>query len=564
MALALAAFVPLVLRHRRLRDLADTLEALVQVALDGERRVRRNWDALPSALDVRVPPNHPFATDLDVVGRGSLLRLLGTTTRAPGGATLADWLLAPTAEAHAIRARQQAVVDLRDRVALREELAALARRARGIGPVEVERLRAWGEGAPWLVHARLLRLFAWLVPVALLLAFVLGAAGAVSPQIWILPVLLGAAATLSRRRRLADTIASASARTGARWLGDIAALLADAPMASPLGHDLRRRLEAHGGAARQFRRLARVLAWADVRYSPMLHVALQWTLLWDVHVVAALERWQRAAGPAVGDWLAAIGEGEALAALATLAHDNPEWSIPEFAVAGTEPELDAVALGHPLLPASVRIANDVRVGPPGTLLVVTGSNMSGKSTLLRAIGLGVVLAHAGGPVCATRLRLPLVRLWTSIRIEDSLERGVSLFMAELERLKQIVDAARVVVPARGPVLYLLDEILHGTNTAERRVAARAVLGHLVRAGAIGAVTTHDLALAAAGELVGAARHVHFTDAVRPTRGGVEISFDYRLRPGIATSTNALRLLQAVGLADGAAEAPSDVESSSAD
>jgi len=184
------------------------------------------------------------------------------------------------------------------------------------------------------------------------------------------------------------------------------------------------------------------------------------------------------------------------------------------------------------------------------MLPVTGSNTSGKRTLLRAIGLNVVLAQAGAPVCADRLTMPLVELRTSIRLADSLERGVSLFMAELERLKEIVDAARAD-GRRHPLLYLLDEILHGTNTAERLIAARAVLGHLVRAGAIGAVTTHDLNLAADGALAAASRAVHFSEHVTQGNGdrAAAMTFDYRLRPGLATSTNALKLLALVGLAE---------------
>jgi DNA mismatch repair ATPase MutS len=239
---------------------------------------------------------------------------------------------------------------------------------------------------------------------------------------------------------------------------------------------------------------------------------------------------------------------EALAALATLAHDNPSWPFPTLDDGADR--LTATALAHPLLPAATRVGNDVIVGPPGTMLLVTGSNMSGKSTLLRAIGLNAVLAQAGAPVCASRLTMPTVELRTSIRLADSLERGVSLFMAELHRLKEIVDAARSRDRAR-PLLYLLDEILHGTNTAERLIAARAVLEHLVRAGAIGAVTTHDLTLAADGALAGASRPVHFTEQVTSENGGVAgMTFDYRLRPGLATSTNALKLLALVGLGRG--------------
>jgi energy-coupling factor transporter ATP-binding protein EcfA2 len=213
----------------------------------------------------------------------------------------------------------------------------------------------------------------------------------------------------------------------------------------------------------------------------MLHVVLQAVLLWDVHVAAAVERWRRDAGRHVRGWFAALGETEALAALATLAHDNPAWVLPT--VTDDAAVLEAAALGHPLLAEAARVANDVRVGPPGTVLLVTGSNMSGKSTLLRAIGLNAVLAQAGGPVCATRLSTPRLAVMTSVVVHDALAEETSLFLAELRRVKRIVDAARAATatPGAPTVLYLLDEVLHGTNSAERRVATRAVLSHLLAA-----------------------------------------------------------------------------------
>ncbi len=213
------------------------------------------------------------------------------------------------------------------------------------------------------------------------------------------------------------------------------------------------------------------------------------------------------------------------------------------------------------MPADIAVANDVEVGPPGTFLLVTGSNMSGKSTLLRAIGVNVVLARCGGPVCADSLELPPLRVWTSMRVDDSLAGGVSFFMAELQRLKHVVDGAE---SASGPAraLYLLDEILQGTNTAERRVAARTVIRRLLESGALGAVTTHDLTLADSEDLEEDSVPVHFTETV----GSGEdegLMFDYKLRSGIATSTNALKLLGLVGLSDssstGSTSPPAQVE-----
>jgi DNA mismatch repair ATPase MutS len=210
--------------------------------------------------------------------------------------------------------------------------------------------------------------------------------------------------------------------------------------------------------------------------------------------------------------------------------------------------VSARALGHPLIRDDVRVANDVEVGPPGSVLLVTGSNMSGKSTLLRAIGVNVVLAQAGSVVCAQEMTLPPLDLRTSVHVHDSLEQGLSYFMAALARLKAIVEAARAARGRGETVLYLLDEILQGTNSAERQVAVRAIVAELLALEAIGAITTHDLGLADTPSLASRARPVHFTEHVEPDEtGAARMTFDYRLRPGLATSTNALRLMQLLGL-----------------
>jgi DNA mismatch repair ATPase MutS len=263
---------------------------------------------------------------------------------------------------------------------------------------------------------------------------------------------------------------------------------------------------------------------------------------WDLLVELRLRRLAARIGPHIRDWIAVIGRIEALAAFGNAAALNQDWTWPD--VSTDADALEANALGHPLLPSNRMVPNDVTVGPPGTVLIVTGSNMAGKSTLLRAMGLNVVLARAGGPVCAASLIVPNYPVWSSVRIQDSLEQGVSLYMAELLRLKQIVVAAR-----SGPILYLLDEILHGTNTSERRIAARSVIRQLIGARSIGVVSTHDLELVDAN-LEGPAECVHLVDQIVDGPDGPEMVFDYTLRPGLAPTSNALRLLELVGLGDG--------------
>jgi DNA mismatch repair ATPase MutS len=356
-------------------------------------------------------------------------------------------------------------------------------------------------------------------------------------------LLIGATAARQAYATIAEVVTEQRALTAYAGQLDV---LAGADFIGPALRHLQAQLGAgERGAPAMLRRLGRLTGMA-IPPSSMLYVPIQALTLWDVHVLFALERWKRDGGREARRWLETLGEAEALAALAGLRRDNPDWTFPSIEREGEA--YRASLLGHPLLHDDSRVRNDVTIGPPGTFLLVTGSNMSGKSTLLRAVGVNAVLAQAGGAVCAAALALPPVALWTSARVQDSLERGVSFFLAELQRLKLIVDAATQAREQGGPrVMYLLDEILQGTNTAERSVAARRVIAYLADQGAIGAVSTHDLALGDDPRLAQSAVSVHFTDTVGEGPDAPPMSFDYQLRPGVATTTNALRLMRLIGL-----------------
>ena len=504
--------------------------------------MRRDWSALPPPRE-RVPTDHPYAADLDVAGTpASLFRLLDVVSAATGRPTLLRWLLQVPPSPDVLQSRQTAAAELARAVGLREELAVLGQQSGEIGADRLARFLDWSDGTGWSPLGRGLVWGARIVPLITLITVVLAFVGRVP---WVVPAASFAAGLVLMARPRAVLAAGLTSvfehATGLRGQRDMLEVIGAGSVEAPLLADLRDR---SAGGAESLRRLERAMSLVEGRGS-LIHGIANAVALWDVHALGRLDHWRRMYGRALRGQLDALGDFEALAALGTVSHDNPAWTFPSLDPASDR--LSATALAHPLLPSSTRVANDVTVGPPGTLLLVTGSNMSGKSTLLRAIGLNAVLAQAGAPVCAEHLTMPLVELRTSIRLADSLERGVSLFMAELERLKEIVDAARASVRER-PLLYLLDEILHGTNSAERRIAARAVLGQLVKAGAIGAVTTHDLALAAEGELATVSVPVHFTEQIGGD-GSAPMTFDYRLRPGLATSTNALRLLALMGLGE---------------
>ena len=562
-----AAYTALANTHANRRQRARSAGVRRIVCEQGALRVARDWNGLAPWTGETLTHEHAHAVDLDVTGHASLVRLLDVTSPGPGRQTLLSWLTGEAPPVGELRARQDAVRELAPAVEWRETLTAHAWTAGRSRRADVDRFLTWAGQPAWLLDRPALVWVARLLPFLIVptgsLAFLgflwtrnvlpqpdgwLVGLGTIARQWWVLPFAAGVLLTVFTRRAVSVRLHAAMSHLGG--LSAYAAMLADvesSTFTTPRVAGLRARLTNDRTASRSLTRLGAIVRLAEARYSPMGHVVLQLLGLWDLHVVVALEQWQATAGSHARDWLAALGEAEALAAFATLAHDNPGWVMPDF-VDGPA-RIEARSLGHPLLSDETRVSNDVTVGPPGTFLLVTGSNMSGKSTLLRAIGTNVVLAQAGGPVCATSMRLTPVDVWTSIRIDDSLEAGVSLFMAELRRLKRIVDAARD--PARSrPLLYLLDEILHGTNTGERRIAARRVLTYLLNAGAIGAVTSHDLTLADDPTLDGPAQRVHFTEQFEQRNGAMTMTFDYTLRPGLATSANALKLLAMIGLGEG--------------
>jgi hypothetical protein len=547
LVLSIAGFIALVAAHRRESERERWNDDLARVNKAGLHRLRREWDALP-VRSTPIAAAASYAADLDLYGRASLTQILGPTGSATGAAALDAMLLGP-ADVVLVHARQEAVRELSPMNDFRDAFAIHATRTSQASSADVERFLAWAETASPPAHP-LLPVIAWLLPAVTWLLMFAELLGFTEGSWWLLALLVGAAVYWSVGARARQTFDQAFGREA--MFAHYPALLStitDARFDSAALVALRGRLvQNHESAGHQLQRLGRLMHLADIRTSS-IHVPIFLLTMWDLHLLRSLETWQRTAGRAARDWLVAAGELEALTSLATLAHDQPDWAYAR--VANDADAVVAEALGHPLIRDDVRVTNNVVVGPPGSFLLVTGSNMSGKSTLLRSLGINIVLAHAGAPSCARSLEMPPLEIGTSIRVQDSLARGVSYFMAELERLKQIVDAAHSAEQRGVTLLFLLDEILHGTNTAERRIAARRVIRHLLNTRAIGAVTTHDLELADDPALADAARLVHFREHFVQVDGSSTLAFDYILNPGIATSTNALELMKLVGLDEGA-------------
>ncbi len=289
--------------------------------------------------------------------------------------------------------------------------------------------------------------------------------------------------------------------------------------------------------SRQIGRLARITDLLNWRRNEFF-APFGAIVFWATQLTFATEAWKRHCGPSVGVWLKTVGEFEALCALSAFAYEHPNDPFPEVVDGG--PVLEGDELCHPLIPSTQSVPNSVKIGSSPQMLVVSGSNMSGKSTFLRTVGINAVLALAGAPVRAKRMRLSPVAIGATLRVQDSLQAGTSRFYAEVQRIHHIMEATKGSIP----VFFLLDEVLHGTNSHDRAVGAEAIVKGLIDRGAIGLVTTHDLALARVAEaLAPRAANVHFEDEMVAGK----MTFDYRMKPGVVQKSNALALMRAVGL-----------------
>ena len=542
---AAVAFLGLVIAHARLVTRMSELTQRVALCERASRRAAGDFASLPERGERFAAADQDYAGDLDLFGQGSLFQLLTVAQTGEGEATLAAWLCAP-APAAVLAERQEAVRELAGLGAFREDLAVLGAQAEVRGR-EADPLIAWAEAPATLAGPSrptaltAARLLVPLTLAALIIPRLLGVPLGLWCHAWLVPLVAQLLALGALRPAVEPSVAAAASREApfGRYRPMLACIEQQA-FSSPLLRRLQAELRGAGGApaSSEMSALQRILGFAELRHNGLIHLVVNTGLLWDVWCAEALDRWRLRAGRRVRAWMAALGEFEALASLGAFAHDHPDHAFPE--VAEGEPRFEAEGLGHPLLPRGRRVVNDVALVGAGTGLLVTGSNMSGKSTMLRAMGVNAALALAGAPVCATRLSMSPLAVRTSMRISDSLEHGVSHFYAELTRLKRVVDSAD-----RGErVLFLLDEILHGTNSRERLIGARAVVKHLLAKGAIGAVSSHDLGLSdMEAETGGQMRNVHFEELVIEGK----MSFDYKLKPGVVTSANALRLMRIIGI-----------------
>jgi len=529
-----AVFATLVVLHFRVVRRRTFAERGVRFYARGMARLKDEWMGTGHAGARFLDPAHVYSDDLDVFGKGSLFELTATARTASGEQTLADWFRTAAEREEAVL-RQQAVAELTGRLDLREDVALLGEDVRA--EVHEKGLAAWGAAPPiaFAAYVRILLLALAISAVGTLAAF-LARVLPVTPFAVVLACNLLIFYTL--RKRVKEIVEGVD--TPGHDLRIFSLLLErmeQEQFETVKMQQLRAALNVEGLPASK--RIARLERWVDLLDS--LHVPvigiIQPVILWREQAALGIEAWRRVNGRHIGGWVRAVAEFEALSSLASLKYERPEWTFPTL-VEG-EALFEAQGLKHPLLARARCIPNDVALGGGPRLLIVSGSNMSGKSTLLRSVGLNAVLAWAGGPVAAAQMRASRLQVGASVRVVDSLQDNRSRFFAEITRIREIVELTR-----SRQVLFLLDELLSGTNSHDRRIGASGIVRELVRTGAIGLVTTHDLALAEIErDLGGAAANVHFDDQMRDG----QIEFDYRLKPGVVTHSNALELMRAIGL-----------------
>lgn len=533
--LPVAGFIALAVRHDQVIRARDRSASLVDFYDRGLGRIRDSWSGTGATGDRYRNDHHPYANDLDLFGDGSLFQLLSLARTRAGEDTLAGWLTGAAAPA-AVLERQAAVRELTGALDTREDLSLSV--GRSAVSVDGDVLAAWAE-APALLAPPVMRWVSLAITgVTVAAAFYVWRGGHEVALFAAIAAQMAFGVPYTRKVERMLHAADGPARDLAA-LQQALVLLERGHFSSERLTLLQRQLRETGPqASTAISRLRRLLEMHDWQHN-MAFALIAFVLMWSIHLGWAVEAWRRKHGAHVRAWVRIIGEFEALASLSAYAFEHPSDPFPSFAAEGGAC-FEGAGLGHPLVAAARMQVNDVSLTAERRLLVVSGSNMSGKSTFLRTIGVNAVLAQAGAPVRATSVRMSPLVIGATLRIQDSLQEGRSRFFAEITRIRELADAAHGPVP----LLFLLDELFHGTNSHDRLVGASGVLRSFIDRGAIGLITTHDLSLTAIVDTLGArAGNVHFEDSF----DGRDMRFDYRVKPGPVTKSNALALMRAVGL-----------------
>ncbi len=532
-------FIHLILRHGRILLRRDRAARLRAINADAAERLAGKWTHFsPDGSEYR-DEKHTYASDIDIFGPASLFQWVCVARTRLGRLLLRDMLASTPPAPHVILENQECIRDLAPRLEWRQRFECAGRLIPRKGD-HPEELLEFAESDATFYPKRFAQAMRYIplvtFPAGLYLLFVFGTYGPLV-LILLLHVLIGSL-IFRRNEKLMDAI-SRQRDNFASYIELISLVEEEEFTAAHLSGLRGRYLNPQGeSASSAIRNLRSIADFLDARHGPVVHLLANGLCLWDLQGLLRFQAWRGRNGKQVRAWLEGLARLEALSGFAGAYYDHSNWCFPVLSEG--EPLIDSKGMGHPLILEEARVDNDLSLEKKGEVLIITGSNMSGKSTLLRTIGINLVLAYAGAPVCASSFRAGLFELHSAMRIKDDLENHVSTFYAELLRIKGVLESAQ----AGRPVFFLLDEIFRGTNSHDRHVGARTVLRQLSRLGASGLVSTHDLEL---GDLEKESPEVFRNFHFREHYEGDQIRFDFRLRPGISQTTNASHLMRMVGI-----------------
>jgi hypothetical protein len=532
-------FVYLEVKHLRVIHHKKYSTALCEVNEQALKRLHHEWKEFRDTGEEFRDENHPYSGDLDIFGPGSLYQWINTAATFTGRRKLQAFLTTPPEGVDQIYRRQESISELAKNLNWRQRFMAESKINPGLAR----------DPAPLIQWAHQQNRFFLQLPVKIILrgfpalTILLIILSLITPRVpYYLPLFTSMIQLLllipggKERHRIFGTtyLFKDNLKIYQKMLGRFETKRSNSKYLIDLGEKLRN--QDHEPAFRQINRLEKIVDAISNQYN-FFYFFINVITLWDYQCLMALEGWKEKSGRYLENWLDTLGEIEALSSLAVIQYDHPGWAIPQFVA--SPPVYSAKGLGHPLLPKT-RVCNDLKIETPAGILMITGSNMSGKSTFLRTAGINLVLAYAGAPVCAETFCASLMNVYSCMRVSDNLEKNISTFYAELLRIKLIVMATR----DQRPVFFLLDEIFKGTNSTDRHTGAKILISKLSNHGALGLVSTHDLEL---GELEKESnqkiKNYHFQEYYQDNR----LFFDYLLRPGISTTRNALFLIKTIGI-----------------
>ncbi|MEQ8175483.1 MAG: DNA mismatch repair protein [Syntrophomonadaceae bacterium] len=525
-------------RHYSLIELKNTADLLAGINADGVKRLNGEWTEFKDNGGDLNPPEHPYSGDLDILGQDSLFQLINMSATPWGRRALADILLYPSSDIAEIESRQAAIAELAPLLGFRHRLKAEGLKV-DAGEEAIRALLNWAvTSQPLLLRGALVAVIRTL-PVLTIATLVLGILKVIPLFIPILMLVFQAALLFANRENSKKLKAVYDCNRSLVKMEAVFGLLEKRRFKSPVLFALQEKMlnETKDLPSKQIKSLSR-LSSSIANRSHMLYIIIDLFLLLDLQLLVSLEKWKEQSGRHLKKWFEVLGEFEALSSLALLKYDHPNWVIPSFEQTSSPLIINAVQVGHPLINQDC-VLNDIQFTKDHPIVLITGSNMSGKSTFLRTIGVNLILAYTGAPAFARAFSCQIMSLYTCMRVADNLQKNISSFYAEILRVKMIIDQVE-----RAKVFFLLDELFKGTNSVDRHTAAKTIIHHLKESQASGMVSTHDLDLEVLeNESKGKVLNYHFKENYK----GDEISFDYKLRRGVSGTRNAIFLIKASGI-----------------